>query len=216
MTDSEAGNAGGAAVVAEGKAAVRQLFVQRVDEAGLVRMKGVTADAHARMIDRLVDKLSYLRTANLMVLAECVIDYSAHAAGVGRGAWPAEVLVIGWAHGLQAPAPQTAPIVASWLRSVEGPVAEAGGYLVELYRHLIRHPVPVMVFTLTRIKEEARDNQRRQALIRDRIERNVDVPEDRAWLAAYLADQRTAREFVETGKAGRAAAMAQQQERASA
>jgi hypothetical protein len=193
-------------VVAEGKAAVRQLLVQRLDEAGLVRMKSVTADAHARMLDRLAEKLAYLSAANLMVLAECVIDYSAHAAGVGRGAWPAEVLIIGWAHGLQTPTPQTAPIVASWLRSIEGPVADVGGYLVELYRHLIRHPVPVMAFTLTKIKEEARDNQRRQALMRDRIARGVDGQEDRQWLQAYLSDEREARALVDLGKAGRMAA----------
>lgn len=206
MADSEANDAGANGAVAEGKAAVRLYLMQRLDEAGLVRMKGVTADVHARMLDRLTDKLAYLGAANLMVLAECVIDYAAHAPGAGRGAWPAEVLIIGWAHGMQAPAPQNSPIVASWLRSIEGPVADAGGYLVELYRHLIRHPVPVMSFTLTKIKEEARDNQRRQALIRDRMARKVDGQEDRQWLEAYLSDERTARALVDLGKAGRLAA----------
>jgi hypothetical protein len=152
------------------------------------------------MIDRLVDHLSYLAPVNLDILADHMISHAADATGPAKGCWPAEVLTRSWAHALQTMPPKRAPIVASWLRSVEGPTAEAGGYLVELYRHLIRHPVPVLAWTLTNIRGEAAENNRRIGLIQDRIERGTVQAADRAWLEAYRADEREARDLIDQGR----------------
>lgn len=184
-----------------GRAMVRRLLMDRAEAAGLVRAKGVSAAAHAAMLDRLCEYLGYMTPENLKTLAELVIDAGA---GPSRTWWPAEVTVRGLAGGLQARPLGQHRIVASWLASVEGPVAEAGGWLVELYRFLQRHRRPPLAMDQRQLRDEAAANNRRMGLVRDRIERGAAPDEDRAWLAAYLRDAEAARAIVDGGRAVRA------------
>lgn len=183
-----------------GRAAVRRHLLARLDEAGLARPKGVTAAAHDAMHDRLAQHLAYMATDNLMTLAEVVMD---HAVADGRAVWPSEALVRQLAHALQAPPVEQRRIVSSWLASIEGPQAELGGYLVELYRFLVRHGRPPMAMDYRQLREEAAGNQRDLHLLRGRVERGCEQPTDRAWLVAFERDLRVAREVVAAGAARR-------------
>jgi hypothetical protein len=191
-----------------GKAAVRALLLGRCDEAGLVRAKAVSEQKHADMRGRLVERLAYMTPENLMTLAEAVIDAAGQAMGVARGVWPAEVIIMGYAQGLQRAPLREQRIVTSWFASVEGPVAEAGGYVVELFRFLARHGRPPLPMDLRVIREEADANQRLCGIIRDRIARDACQPDQRAWFESYVTDLRTARGWIDQGNAKRAAGQA--------
>lgn len=176
-----------------GRAAVKDLLTDRLDAAGLQRPKGVSVDGHAMTRRRLEDHLSYMDPENLMTLAEALLD------SVTGAHWPSELVVRQMAHALQAPPAGQKRIVTSWLASVEGPMAEAGGWLVELYRFLLRHGRPPLSMDMRQIREQAAGNARRVEMIRGRIDRDVASGEDREWLERYLADQRAARAVVEQG-----------------
>lgn len=184
------------------RARVRRVLIDRVEGAGLVRARGVTAEAHRASMVKLAERLAYMSRENLETLAEVVID---NAGGRAGNEWPSEQLVRQWAQAMQPAPPKHHPIVTSWLASVKGPEAEAGGYLVELYRFLLRRPVPPGPYDLRLIGEQASENNRRCVLIRDRLARDCATAEDRGWLAAYERDQRDARRVMEEGRARREA-----------
>jgi hypothetical protein len=184
------------------RARVRRVLIDRVEGAGLVRARGVSAEAHRASLGKLADKLGYMSPDNLETLAEVVID---NAGGRAGNEWPSEKLVRQWAQALQPAPPQHHRIVTSWLASKAGPEAEAGGYLVELYRFLLRRPVPPGPYDLRLIGEQAAENNRRCGMIRDRIARDCATTEDRGWLAAYVRDQGEARRVMDDGRARREA-----------
>ncbi|WP_422074124.1 hypothetical protein [Tranquillimonas rosea] len=186
-----------------GRDRVRSCLFDLLDQAGLVRKRGVSAEAHDQARKRLIDHLAYMDEANLLTLAEVVMD---HADGPQQNVMPAEVTIRNLAHGLQAPPFAEKRIVSSWLASVEGPIAEASGHLVELYRFLRANGRPPMAFDLTQIKERAGNNQRQRQLVGDRIERAAASAADREWLEAYLQDERAARALVAQGQDKREAA----------
>lgn len=178
-----------------GKAAVRELLIDRLNDAGLRRSRGVTREALEKVQARLAEGLAYMTPENLQTLAEVVMDNC-------DGEWPAEVVIRSWARALQAPPEAEKRIVTSWLASVEGPQAEAGGYLVELYGFLRLHGRPPLAYDMSQIRARAGDNARRRMMIRDRIERDAANDEDHRWLTRYEADLRAARAVVAAG-AGR-------------
>jgi len=184
-----------------GRAAVGRLLVGRVAAAGLARGRGVSVTDHGARLKSLCDRLAYMTPENLQTLAEVILD---NAEGTPP-AWPSEALVMQWARALQVPPPRERRIVTSWLASVEGPVAEAGGYLVELYRFLLRHGRPPLAMDVRQLREQAADNNRTATLIRDRIARDVVQSDDRAWLAAYVRDEGEAQALIEQGRVRRAA-----------
>ena len=185
---------------ATGKAAVRKHLIERLAQGGLVRGKGVSERLHAEMCERLVDHLAYMGADNLATLAEVAMD---HGSGPAHSIWPAEVTIRAWAAAIQRPPLAEARIVSSWLASVEGPVAEAGGYLVELYQFLARHRRPPLAVDARQIREAAAEAQRGHGLIRHRIERGHGTAEDSATLERYAADLRAAQAVVDAGRAGR-------------
>ncbi|MBZ4690933.1 MAG: hypothetical protein JG765_2184 [Cereibacter sp.] len=190
----------------EGRALVREAFLQRLAGAGLVRPKGMGEAAHAEALSRLAGFLSYMGPDTLAVLAELVLD---HAEGPRRNVWPSEAVIRGLARGLQERPLMEHPIVTSWLASIEGPKAELGGYLVELLRFLRRHPRPPMAMDRRKILEEAAENQRGRELMLGRVERGTATADDRAALAAYEEDLRQARDIVAAGRAKREAGKGQ-------
>ncbi|MEI4470938.1 hypothetical protein [Frigidibacter sp. MR17.24] len=173
-----------------GKTLVRELLIDRLDEAGLQRPRRVTSEVHEATKKRLAEGLAYMDAENLVTLAELLM-------GVAKdGLWPAEVVVRHMAHGLQAPPARESRIFNSWLASIEGPKAVADGTLVELYRFLVQRGVPPGPTDRRAIAERAGQNTRRIQLIRERVEPS---PEETAWLAAYRRDEAVAREIVEAG-----------------
>lgn len=187
-----------------GRALVRRLLIDRLRAAGLTRAKGQTETALSDMLDHLTGQLDHMTAENLMTLADAVLDHAA-APGPAQGQWPREVMIIAWGRGLQARPFRLSRIVSSWLASVEGPIAEAAGYEVQLLRFLRRHQRPPTAFDIAACKEAAREDNRHMCLISDRIARNAVQDPDREWHAAYLADQQMARSLIDRGQAARAA-----------
>lgn len=185
---------------AEGRAAVRHRLIHRLRDAGMVRPKGVAEAAHDAMLARLVDHLAYMSPAVLDVLADEVM---AVASGAKRNEWPSEVTVRNMAQALQPRPFAQAPIVSSWLASVEGPMAEAGGYLVELFRFLRERRRPVLPHDLRQIKEQAGENARMRRVIEERRDCGRMSPDDGRWIEAYLTDAREAQAIVDAGRARR-------------
>lgn len=196
-----------------GRAVVREVLVNRLRDAGLRRAKGASEADHARTMDHLCDYLSYMSRDNLVTLAETVLIHATQP-GAQAGVWPSEVLVRQWALALQAKPFSQHPIVASWLRSVEGPIAEAGGYLVELLRWLRRHRRALTPADLAQVKREAADMQASLSRVRERIAKGVPWPDDHDTLSAWLRDEHEARQYVDEGH-GRRALRATGDERAA-
>lgn len=184
----------------EGREAVRVHFVQRVQDAGLGRPKGLTEASYAEMLKGLVEWLAYMQVENLKTLAEIVVE----AALIGRGKCPSEVFIKQTAKNLQDKPAIENRIFTSWLASVEGPKAQQGGYLVELFRFLRVRNAPPSGYDIRKIHEEADANQRTRYMISGRLERDVATPEDRAWMAAYAADKAAANDIVWAGAERRA------------
>jgi hypothetical protein len=183
---------------AEDRARVIALLIEPVRLAGVRRRKGLTVADHDVWLTRLCGLLGYMGAENLQTLADEVIK---HAPG---GTWPDEKLLMSWAHRMEKPPVTEDRIFGSWLASIEGPKAEAGGYLVELYLFLLKNrrvPGPI---DDRDVRSEAVANARRVELTRDRIARDVASDEDRQWLQHYLADQQAARAIVEQGAQRRA------------
>ena len=118
-------------MIETGRAQVRCLLIDRLTEAGLRRQPGVSVDAQAARVERIVAALAYMRPENLETLAALVL---ANAQGGYRDCWPPEVAIVNWGRSLQAPPLREERIVTSWLASIEGPQARAAGHLVELFR----------------------------------------------------------------------------------
>ncbi|MGO4854906.1 hypothetical protein [Phaeovulum sp. W22_SRMD_FR3] len=183
---------------AEYRARVKALLVERLRLAGLRRPSRFSVADQDAVALRLGERLGYMTAENLKTLAETLINNS------GDGIWPSERVVMIFAHSLQEPPLTEHRIIGSWLASVEGPKAEAGGYLVELYRYLARAGRPPMPVDARQIRTDAAANARQVMLIRDRIGRDAAGAEDRAWLEHYLADQQAARAIVAAGAEKRA------------
>ncbi|ODM42837.1 hypothetical protein [Cereibacter johrii] len=179
---------------AEDRARVKALVVDRLEQAGMARKRGVSAAVHEATMGRICERLAYMSDDNLMTLAETLID------NAPDGIWPSELVIREFARGLQEPPAAERRIVTSWLASIEGPKAEAGGHLVELYRWLLKHPRPPMAMDMRGIREQAAENARRCELTRDRIDRETASPEDRGWLEQYLRDRDAARALVDAGR----------------
>lgn len=188
-----------------GRALVREVLIRTLQAAGLKRARGQTEAAQAAAIDHLVGQLDHMTADNLRTLADVVIDHAA-APGPQQGHWPAEVLIIAWARGLQPRPFRLSRVVTSWLASVEGPKAEAGGWLVPLYRFLRRRQVPPTVYDMGTIQEQARADARQLAIVEDRIARGACGADDRDWHLAWLTDQQAARAIVDQGRGKRSTA----------
>lgn len=186
---------------ATGREAVRLHFVQRLAGSGLKPAKGLTEAQHAEAQKKLVEFLSYLSVPSLVTLADQVLTV---AGGKGRDSWPSELVIRQMAEGLEKRPVIMAPIVTSWLASIEGPKAEAGGYLAQLFRHLRTHPRPVMSYDLTQIRQQAADDRRREAVIQSRAEAGLTSEDDLRWRADLAEDLRQAREIIDRAARARA------------
>lgn len=188
-----------------GRAGVRGLLVARLRDAGLKPARGQTEAAVDAQADRLVDRLAYMWADNLETLADCILDQAVKP-GPGQGRWPSEITILSMAEGLQKCPLGEKRIVRSWLASVEGPKAEAGGYLVTLYRWLRRHQRPVLKgdMTMTILPQAEEDASTLRRLRRWRDEGSASE-EERRWLAAWEVDEAEARAIIDRARAEREA-----------
>ncbi len=188
-----------------GRAMVRDLLLAPLEQAGLRRGHGITQEAHAARLERIVTALAYMSAPNLITLASLV---ASNAQGGYKDSWPPEVAVINWGHSLQAPPLRKHSIMTSWLASVEGPKAQAAGHLVELFRHLRRTLLPPTPYQRRQIEAESDTNRRALARYRERMDADTANVDERAWVAAYLRDRASAEAIVAQGAAHRAEASA--------
>lgn len=183
-----------------GRAVVRERLINRLRDAGLRRPRGMSEQQLVQQSDRLCDYLAYMAADNLDTLAETALI---HATSPGAGAaalvWPSEALIRQWALALQGKPFSQHPIVASWLRSREGPVALAGGYLVELLRWLRTHRRALTPYDLNEVRRAADDWQGRLIRIRLRLDAGTPWPDDAETLAAWLRDEAEALQYVDEG-----------------
>lgn len=163
--------------------------------AGLRRSRKVTAEDHARDQAMIARRLSYMSRQNLRGLCEMALKQA-------RGVWPEPALLLSWAYGLEQPPPQKSDYVASLLRSAAGREARDGGYLVELMRMARRLGPPPGRYMISKLREEAADNARRRAGLRQMLERGSSLRrEDHAWLEAYHADLALAEAMMKSSDA---------------
>ncbi|MBU2360410.1 MAG: hypothetical protein KKB02_16025 [Alphaproteobacteria bacterium] len=188
---------------AEARARVQALFWDRIDEAGMQRPRHggslMTLDDYQAMRRRLCDRLAYLDPDNLLTLAELMICNASGPARPRLGVWP-EAAILSEAKALQVPPVADLPIITSWLASIEGPPAVAGGFEVELYRHLRRTGRPPLPYDMHRIREGGVEANRQIELVQGRIDRDVATAEDRAWLEAYQRDRQAVAQIVKAGQ----------------
>ncbi len=192
---------------AAGKANVRRLLIEPLETAGLRRPHGVSVDAQRNRLALIVDRLAYMATDNLDTLRDVVLTHAASA--LGRGEWPAPVVVEAWAQGLQPRPFRESHIVQSWLASVEGPPARAAGHHVQLYRLLRRAPRPPGPHDQRQIREQAARDRATRAVYAERVEKGVATADERAWLEAFARDEAAVLAIIAEGEARRAAKAAQ-------
>lgn len=183
-----------------GREAVRELVLSRLTASGLQRGKGLSSTEHDAMLKRLADYLSYLSRPSLEALADQILEV---ATGPKRNLWPSELLIRQMAEALERRPFAEKPIVRSWLASIEGPRAEAAGYLVQLYRHLRQHQRPVLPYDLRQVQARATEDRRRRQLIEERIGYGQASEEERRWLLTLVEDEAAAREIVARGRVAR-------------
>ncbi len=168
------------------KAMVRERLWERLDSAGVKPCTKMTQDGFAEMQKRMTPRLAYLGGDLLDVLAQSLIDVAARTRGERC---PSEVVIRNLAYGLRKPPLREHEIVTSWLASVEGPPALAGGYAVTLLRWLIAHAPPgPMEFDMRKIKERARDDLRRNEVLERREADGRLTDHDREELAQWRRD----------------------------
>lgn len=184
------------------RARVRALLIQPLDAAGLVRSPRIKAADHEAMLDRLQDRLGYLPDGLLSALCEAVLRI---AEGPLQHHWPAYATIWNTACRLMPPPDDESHIMTSWLASIEGPVARAGGYLVELHAFLRRFGRPPGSFEMSKIRTDAQDNQRRRLRVEEWITKGHAKTEDRDWLDWYLRRLAECEALVAGGEAKRAA-----------
>lgn len=192
-----------------GRDAVRTILIQRLETAGLKRPKCCKSDTDFdAMKRRLVDFLAYLSAPSLEALSDQLLSY---AAGKDRDLWLSEQIIRQMAEALERRPAEEAPIVTSWLASVEGPRALAAGHAVEMLRHLRKKRSVLMPYDRTMITEDAERNRRQRQLISERQRDGIDRLEDRQWLAEYAADLHLVEALVSRGEQTRAEKRAAQE-----
>jgi len=187
-----------------GKDRVRLMLWQRLKEAGVRPCLKMTEATFDQMQARVVSRLAYMSETGLTTLAETLISVIASRQG---DRCPGEVVVLGYAEAIEKRPFEQHPIVTSWLSSVEGPAAEAGGYHVALYRWLRRNaPPPPLKFDMLKIKEQAQRDHSRNTLLQDRLSRGVISDDERAELTMWERDRDAVEKMIDQGRRARAVA----------
>lgn len=195
--------AGGETVNLSGRAQVRALFLQPLVQAGLRRAPGVTVADHDAFLARLADRLAYCDAGALATLAEVTLRL---AEGKLHNQWPSFATIWNTCQRVsrQPPPDEQLHIMTTWLRSRGGPVALAGGYLVELHGFLRRTGRPPGEYELAKIKEQGAENARTRDRLADKRARGMASPAEVGWLEQYLDQTAYCQGLVAGGERARA------------
>jgi hypothetical protein len=186
-----------------GRALVRAVLIAPLAQAGLRRAPGVSLGDHDAFLQRLTERLAYLDTPALTVLAELVLDI---AEGKLHNQWPSFATIWNTCQRVQRmpPPDEERHIMTTWLRSRGGPVAQQGGYLVELHGHLARRGTPPNDYELSKIKERAADNARQLARWSQKAAEGTASPDELNWLDRYTRQTLYCQQLVAGGERARA------------
>lgn len=165
-----------------GRARVQRVLIKPLVELGMVRPNRMTVAQFVDFGARLQDKLAYMSEENLCGLRAALIRL---ASGKTRDQWPKEVTILSYAHGIQQPPSRDNDYAVSIMRSAMGRRAFAEGYHVELLNTARRFGPPPSKYVLSRLQDEARENQGKERVILDRVRRDVARADERKWLGGY-------------------------------
>lgn len=185
--------------IKSGRERAKLLFVERIAASGVLPHKKQTLAAHLETVKHVGDYAAHLSEESLLTLADEVLSVAASAKGV----CPSELVMRSMVDGKEPRPFEMAPIVTSWLASIEGPKAEAAGYEGQLFRHLRNHSRPVMAHDLTTVRLQAEKDRQREDVIRERMDRGRATDDERGWLGAMVEDRRRARAIIAAGEAAR-------------
>lgn len=177
---------------AEAKARVDVLLVTPL--AGLARKRGMSAEKHDEMLERLRVRLAYLSDQNLRGMGDLILRQAV------KGIWPDEALIKAWAYALQCPPPRECDYAISLIRSAMGRQARDEGWAVELFQVAKRLGPPPGRYIIRQLRDEAEQNRRRRVLISENIQAGLASAVDRAWLAEWHQDMAEI-EAIQLGKA---------------
>lgn len=187
------------------RACVRVHFIDRLEEAGFIRHKRTTREAHRRTLERLCEGLAYLDPDNLATLAQAVLFT---ASKDGPPIWPQEARILAMAHDLVTPPAREFRVVSSWLASVEGPKLLAEGCEAEMFA-LLRRPErrgrPPSNWERHEVKRAAADNARRLERTERLMAEGRASESEIAWRAHHLALREEARALIAEGQKKRSA-----------
>ena len=124
-----------AATQAPGKARVRQILIEPLEQMGLRRPKGAKAGDHAERVERLVERLAYMSPPGLQALLAALERLAGGALG---NEWPSDLVVLRVAWGIEPPPPALDRLFTSYLASAAGQRAwaESPQLAAELATHL--------------------------------------------------------------------------------
>jgi hypothetical protein len=183
---------------AAARARVENLLLSRLRAAGYRKPRGLAQGDFDLGQVALADRLAYLTPDNLETLAEAIVDTAP------LPNWPPERWVLDLARSLQAPPVKASRLLSSWLASVEGPKAVMRGDLLMLYRYLRDRHVPPTHWDRRKIADEAKAEDHRMLIWRERMARGVITEADRAEMLRHEADLAEALALVDAGNAARA------------
>lgn len=170
-------------VLRQGKERVERILTGPLEMMGMGRKRGVKVEDHAAMLDRLRARLAYMGEDELAALREVVERY---ATGRDLNTWPDEISVINWARRIQPPPPSESRLVRSYLQSGAGRAAQAGDYLVELFRYLKVQGQPPNEFALSQIIREADERRRDLPRVERAVKDGRASPQEEHGLRVYM------------------------------
>jgi hypothetical protein len=184
-----------------GRARVRALLIDPLEDGGMVRPARVTVDAHKAFLAKVADEIGYLSDLGLTALADFLIRMAGE-----KQVWPALNVIKNQAWSLEPRPAHLSAVVTSVLMSRLGEEALRDGWHAELLLDMRKmRPVPKGDFVKGQLLQRAKDNQKNMRVIDDRAARGVARDGDDRWRAAYLRGQDEAKQIIQSGIEKRAA-----------
>lgn len=184
-----------------GRARVRALLIDPLEDGGMSRPVRVTVEAHKAFLAKVADEVGYLSDLGLTALSDFLIRIAGE-----KQVWPALNVIKNQAWSLEPRPANLSAVVTSVLMSRLGEEALQGGWHAELLLDMRKmRPVPTGDFSKGQLLQRAKDNRRNMRVIDDRAARGVARDGDDRWRAAYLRGQDEAKQIIQLGIEKRAA-----------
>lgn len=122
-----------------GRRAVRQRLIEPLQAEGMKRPRGESLDAEKEFLNKVVDRLSYMRADMLDRLLPIIREA---ASGKNKNCWPDLIVFTNMARHIQAPPDKSDEILYSWLHSRAGAHARDAGTLMATRKFIKNHRKP--------------------------------------------------------------------------